>query len=401
MKKITLLFFFAVVMMAESTAQNSVVNVSGESAAPFERSVPLLQGDSRTSVSEWYNYGQAIYDMGGSVSYFRNYLFPDSTVVFETATGMSAVWKNSIGQVLDPTSFYLINNTVLDSTINYSLDSVRFWYRYFRFQNAAPDTLVIQIYEHNKLTFAPDPWGTGVPYARAPYNYLTRKGMTPSYEYTYLLTDNDTATDLQNSITLPVNVLVAAGKKIAATITYFPGNPFNAGDTIDAYMATPPANRINAFVAYDFRDNDKVVDALKYNNALTASKEVRYNISTNGWNGKYIPGTAWNAGFYHLDMDFKITTEPASVDGINSPLGSVSVFPNPVLNQLAIGKGHPDVSGAIKEIEIYDVMGNEIGKWQTANGNNKIDVSGLSPGVYFVMLRDEKNNLLRGKFVKM
>ena len=397
MKKNYNLFLIALFIAAISNAQTGNINLSGENLIPFERNTnQSQQADTRSQTSEWYNYGQSIYDLGGNVSYFRNYLFPDSTVSFDVSGTMNAVWKHSLGQVLDPASSNFFNNTILDSTIAYSLDSVRFWYRYFRIQNGAPDTLVIQIYNHNHITFAPDPWGTGVPYARAAYSYVTRKGSSADYEYTILLTDNDTAMGAQRELVLPVNVNVAAGKKIAATITYFPGNPFNVGDTIDAYMSPPPYNQINAFIAYDFRDNDKTVDVLKYNNALTASKEVRYNISTNGWNGKYIPGTAWNAGFYHLDMDFKITTNPISVREIDSPFGLISVYPNPAVSGNPIHISIARSPGNIKT-KIIDMTGRVIsGENHPDAFSGKqtltINAENISAGMYLLRIEGAKES---------
>jgi len=396
-RKVTHSIVIALAFASLSNAQTNNLQRGAEVSVPVERFNSQTPSPERTQTSEWYNYGQAIYDLGGSVSYFRNYLFPDSTVVFEGSTGMAVVWKHSLGQVLDPTSFNFFNNTTLTSAMDYTLDSVRLWYRYFRFQSGAPDTLVIQIYKDNHITFAADPWGTGVPYARCAYNYTARKGMNADYEFTILLSDADTAMGVQRTIDIPLNIYVAPGDKIAATITYFPGNPFNAGDTIDAYMASPPVNLINAFVVYDFRDNDKLNDPLIYNNELNATKEVRYNISTNGWNGKYIPGTAWNSGFYHLDMDFKVTTEPVSVAELATGNSSMIIYPNPATTEFRI---HPGVSGRIESVEVYNALGEKCLTPTLSKGEGvRVEVSSLPRGIYFVKVRGGKS-FAAGKFVK-
>src|SRR5262245_43526803 len=95
--KITHSFIMA---CALATAGYAQIQNQAEVAVPMERITTQTPSAERTQTSEWYNYGQAIYDIGGNVSYFRNYLFPDSTVLFETTTGMAVVWKNSYGQVL-------------------------------------------------------------------------------------------------------------------------------------------------------------------------------------------------------------------------------------------------------------------------------------------------------------
>lgn len=370
---------------------------SNDIPVQFERN-SSLSPNSSANISEWYNYGQAIYDMGGDVNYFRNFLFPDSTVQVEFSSGLGYVWKHSLGQVLDPTSAYFASsNTLLDSTVSYTLDSVGFYYRYFRFQDSVPDTIIVQIFEDNKITFAPDPWGNGKSYARVAYNYIKRKGSFPSYEYIRLLTDSDTATTSQGFLAFPVNISVPAGKKVAATITYFPGHSFNPGDTIDAYLSPPPVKQMNAFVAYDFRDNDKNLDTYFYNNELTSTKSVRYNADTNGWNGKYIPGTAWNDGIYHLDMAFKITTLNLGEDDA-SPVGNkYCIYPNLVKagDKIFILVNN-ELTSEIKKINYYDLAGRKIfsDKANFSNGSKdkSFQIPAFESGMYIVSLETKNGN---------
>ena len=75
----------------------------------------------------------------------------------------------------------------------------------------------------------------------------------------------------------------------------------------------------------------------------------------------------------------------------------LSLFPNPVGNELAVGS----LQFAISEVEIYNVMGEKTGNWKLEIGKNKIDVSILEEGIYFVMVTDEKNNRVVRKIVKM
>jgi hypothetical protein len=82
----------------------------------------------------------------------------------------------------------------------------------------------------------------------------------------------------------------------------------------------------------------------------------------------------------------------------------ISLFPNPATNQTIISSRHPDASGAIKEIEIFDVVGvcvkaltpdpDKIGVVPSPSGEGSatIDVSQLTPGIYFVRVRGEKNS---------
>ncbi|HLG34908.1 MAG TPA: T9SS type A sorting domain-containing protein [Bacteroidia bacterium] len=77
-----------------------------------------------------------------------------------------------------------------------------------------------------------------------------------------------------------------------------------------------------------------------------------------------------------------------------------SVFPNPATTELRI----QDSGFRIDAVEIYDVLGEKV--FSQAPGTKHyapitIDVSGLKPGIYFVTVRDEKNNLVVKKIVKM
>jgi hypothetical protein len=88
----------------------------------------------------------------------------------------------------------------------------------------------------------------------------------------------------------------------------------------------------------------------------------------------------------------------APEENINSI--SFSVSPNPATNELAIS----NLQFAMESVEIYDMVGERCfapplnplkGTWAS------IDVSKLSPGIYFVMVLDEKGNRATRKFVKM
>jgi photosystem II stability/assembly factor-like uncharacterized protein len=79
---------------------------------------------------------------------------------------------------------------------------------------------------------------------------------------------------------------------------------------------------------------------------------------------------------------------------------SISIFPNPAINQLTIA--HAQIK--INSIEIYDVLGE---KRLTPNPSPKergtsfsVDVSKLASGIYFVKVRGEKNLERVAKFVK-
>jgi len=85
------------------------------------------------------------------------------------------------------------------------------------------------------------------------------------------------------------------------------------------------------------------------------------------------------------------------IDEINST-ESFLLSPNPATNELRI-----ESSGLnIQSIDVYGLVGEKI-LHHSFKGENKavLDVRALPPGIYFVSLRDEKNNLATRKIVKM
>ena len=385
-------FFLTILLLIILNIQvksQSIQTVKGDIPIEFERT-PSSNAVSGGDVSYWFNYGEDIWEIadaeGGDVSYFRNFLFPDSTVLVEFSDGMGSPWKHSLGQVFDPVGpLFSVLSPEVNQFTPYTLDSIGFFYRYFRFQDSAPDTLKVQVYENDNITLQPDPgWTSGASYASVDYDYGTRTGTNFSQEYTYLLTNNDTISANQGFLKFPINIPVNANEKVAATITFIPGNPFNSGDTIDVYVEPAPTVQRNAFVVYEYRDNDFNLEAGYFNNQLNATTDVRYNINTNGWTGSYIPGTAWNAGFYHLDMSFLITFNPSGVS--ENTNHRINLFPNPADETITL-----DFAGTENEtiaVSIVDISGREVYSFQEsytspALKHITLETKTFNSGIYF------------------
>jgi hypothetical protein len=91
---------------------------------------------------------------------------------------------------------------------------------------------------------------------------------------------------------------------------------------------------------------------------------------------------------------------PIITSGMDDVNGSpdLLIAPNPVRNQLSI----INYQLSISNIEIYNVVGEKIFfKQQTNDKLLTIDVSQLPSGLYYIKVRDEKNNLMTKKIVKM
>lgn len=352
-----------------SNAQNQ------ESAVKFEREIV----NTKDVYGGWYNFGTMIYNSLGNTNYYRNHLFPDSSVQVEYSSGYSSVWKHSMGQVFDPAAdSWAIGGTIpIDNSDPYTVDSIRVWYRYFRHQNANPDTLRVQVYTQQQMNNYPDPWSNGQSYATTDYDYTSHLGVNPVQDLTILLDDSDTSMTFQNGLDIELNQDVNPGEFMAVTVTYFPGNPTNFGDTIDQYLTTPPTNPINAFIMYNFQDNNEQFETDYYNHSLLIPSSIRYNENTLNWNGNYYPGIAYFNFIDHNDIDFHVV---GTVGIEKKNLSDFMIYPNPARDVLTIRFNDgisPDA------IHISDITGKDVTHFAPLNGNS-IDISQLANGNYFL-----------------
>ncbi len=349
--------------------------------------------EQKDVVGGWYNYGQMLVDAGYNVDYFRNHLFPDSTVQIEFSSGFGSVWKHAIGEVFDPVAgnWGIAGQIPIDIADPYTVDSVRIWYRYYRHQNAAPDTIKVQVWSESAMTLNEDPWMNGKSYATMDYDYTTNSGIGAAQEYTILLDNSDTVTTGQGALNLAIDFDVNPDEVMAITAAYYPGNPYNFGDTIDQYIATPPTNQINAFVFYNYNDNDLNFETGIYNHSLNATKSIRYNQSTNGWNGDYYPGIAYFNYTDHNDIGFHVV---GTLGLDEKDQSDFTLYPNPVNETLNL-KLNDGV--ALKSLKVIDLTGKDVSSLIEVNGNT-INIQALANGNYF-LVHELGNETTTKKFV--
>ncbi len=349
------------------------------------------------SITAWYNYGYEIsYNMAQDVDYYLTHVFPDSTVQVEYSSGLGSVWMHGLGQVFDPTSFvWSVDLDQVGEFDAYVLDSISIPYRYFRFQDAAPDTLKIQLIKepaYNNLyedPWASDPTYGGRSYARISYDSTLLRSDSTAMEFIELLDYNDTAST-KKSIDIAINELIPGGQTVAVTVTYVPGNPYNIGDTLDAEFNTVGGvtNKINDFIMNYYVDNDQNHETGVYNHGIIATADGRYDIDTYNWNKQYWPGIASGGGFYHADINFLIST----FNGIETQdkASQVVIYPNPVTNEgtVSINIQQPFENGSIQITDINGKLMETIQLRNTNIGTQVVSFSTLdfSSGLYFVNL---------------
>ncbi|XOV68168.1 MAG: T9SS type A sorting domain-containing protein [Fluviicola sp.] len=378
-----LLLFAALVTLTFST------NAQDEAKEKFSR----IQTQNKDVYGGWYNFGQMVYDNLGGVDYFRNHLFPDSSVQVEFNSGFGHVWKHSMGQVFDPADDnWAIGGIVpIDVTDPYTVDSIRIWYRYFRHQTQNPDTIRVQIFTEPNMSLHEDPWSNGQSYASTNYDYNTHTGTNASQVFTILIDDDDTSTVSQSTLDLEINQNMNPDEIMGVIVDYFPGNPYTFADTIDQYLATPPANQINAFIMYNFRDNNDQFYTGFYNHSWLIPSSIRYNQNTQNWNGWYYPGIAYFNYVDHTDIDFHVV----GTVGLHTPeKPSFSVYPNPANETLYIKS---ELNFSPNDIKIKDIHGRNV-ETMINFTSNSINIATLSNGTYFISFENDEINGIE-KFV--
>lgn len=399
-----LLLSFLLLLILPSWAQSPEFQSSKRSAAAME-TAPYVDRNvsSRAIESYWYNYPRELDAQGIATTYFRLHLFPDSSVQVEFSSGYGHVWKHSMGQVFDGRTelWSFSGSTPFIDTLgasNYTVDSIAFPYRYIRHQNAAPDTVFVQVWEDSKITRVPSPgWSSGASYARVDWDSVAILGRDADHIFTILLDGNDTAEASQRFIEIPLGITVPVDHIIATAMTYKPGNPYSFGDTIDYYATDTPVNQINAFIPYEFADDDLELDAGHYNHQLVVPSDVRYNESATGWNGNYLPGTAWLSSWAHMDMWWKVTFDrPSSTGDLRkSPMAVQS------LNPIASGSALPirvrlreagDLTLSVIDMNGRSVIANMNAELPAGMTEMVLPTQNLATGMYKVLIQGEGIN---------
>ena len=111
-------------------------------------------------------------------------------------------------------------------------------------------------------------------------------------------------------------------------------------------------------------------------------------------NGRWITldGNTWeDITAYQISGTWMIRAYIEGGEGISELNSSVSVYPNPVKDQLFV-----ETEMAVEEISVYDVFGRQM---TTVYDQQTVNVSELSNGVYFVKVKSENNEVVK-RFIK-
>lgn len=359
-------------------------------------------GDTATLL---LNYSRLMGEFANT-NYFRNYLYPDSTVLQMYSNGPGRVSRHSLGQVIEPGEniWYEYLGHPFGPTMSYTVDTIYVPYRYVRYNDSIRDSLVVQFYDNSKIrTGTVASWASGASFATVNYDYREKKGSGAVKEFVYRLEQKDTSTVADGTpaglLSIPVDVGFMTGQ-FAATITYFPGKPGNEGDTIEVYDAslTNNKNKVNAFIAYQYQEEGwDFVFKENYNNGLQANTGQRYNVTGSNWLGQYSPGTAFASlsGTYHTDMFFLLRYVEAPFGTPEHLFEDVKMYPNPTSSNLYMDLGEQEGL----RVSVLNLEGKELIREDQVGPLMNFDLSALPSGMYLIQIENDEFSVTQ-KLVK-
>lgn len=122
------------------------------------------------------------------------------------------------------------------------------------------------------------------------------------------------------------------------------------------------------------------------NNFIGGETGVSYTATTNGSYAVIITSNGCS------DTSACTVIDNVGIDGLN--FESLSLFPNPTSN----GMFSINIEGAIKEIELIDMMGRVV-QVETNLTDKSVDASKLEPGKYIVQIKSNNDQILQGTIV--
>lgn len=402
MKK-TLLSVFTLISIAsfsQSPEKSILHNEIKE--APSHHSERSLNTNftNRSTISQNINFidlSSAYYSSTPDYDYY--YLFPDTTVLVEYSSSFGIPFIHSFGMTFDLSS-EVINSGIggsgdrFDIAQNAFIDSIATYGRYSKGTAGFVDTLIYRVVPRSTNNLNVVGYFTGqstkypasndtARYRRLYWDSIAREpfGVLAEYKVPLILSDT-----ISNGLIYPKAITsgLAVPSIFAITIDFKPGGTYSAGDTM--------GRRIGSYTQVVAEHNG---DGTYHNyipgdftGSSSVHRTVRYNYSTTGWNGRYIPYLAYGATqFEAVDIDlFMSQTNSIGIDEINTGVELFQNYPNPANGLTTIN--YSLQRNATVAFEIRDVTGKKV--YSVAEGNKnpgsysiEINTTRFNSGIYF------------------
>lgn len=357
--------------------------------------------------SEWFNQVDFIEFIQPGVQVFSAmHVFPDSAIIWGYDSGNQPInpYVHKVANYMDP--FFMAQQTIItDKFATYSLDSISVGYLYERNTGAGDntaDSLIIQVIaENHALDYD---LGTTVSYQDIEFNFTTQniKATTPQLKRIAVpLTFADTCSGSlykQIKVATPGILPFTNSKKVGAVISFKPGYTYTPTDVLlgdGTNIATK-----NIFMILSSEQNGASTDPTNFgtigdytsdmNMSYFLSTDSRYNISTTGWNGFFIPTYAYTTPFPYEshDIGYKLTVSSVGVKELeNNGFALNQNVPNPFSKESTVNYQLVNDANSVV-FTIMDVTGRVISseKVTGTKGLHSVKLGAYAAGLYYYSL---------------
>ena len=372
---------------------------------------PTLAQKTTSITSNWFNFLNFLESVspGAAIGGYMP-VFPDSTIIlgFTSANVIVNPGYHKVANYLDP-SFIGIPS-IPNKTTPYTIDSVEFGYAYERHTAlSVTDSVIVELITENhaldySLTGPP-----AFPYQDIEYNYVNnnlKPSITVLKRVGVALNQSDTCEGgLYKQIKLAVPGVAAQtnSKKIGTIISFKPGYTWTPQDTLIG------GHSKNVFWIVSVEQNGASTAPTVYgtpsdytsnmNMSMFLNTDTRYNISTAGWNGYFIPTYAFTAPFAYESHDIGYRLSVANV-GINELENKGFALnqntPNPFTKDATISYQLIKDANSVT-LTITDVMGRIVSSEKTNSntGTHTIKLGSYAAGVYYYTLNVDGNTITK------
>lgn len=402
MKKITLFALTAVISMSAFAQVKTVANAPEKLTNPKLRPVlnpalsSQLSGDR--VFSGWLNYALQLDDAvngftpGAAAPAFMM-IFPDTSIIAGVYTDGTTAYPQFMkaATMLDPKNMPFMG---INSTDAFSLDSLGIAYGYLRsLSSAVVDTLIIDIVKHStalEYTLGGTETYQDIEYTQSS-NTTAASNVLATYKVPLFEADSSSTV---NEIFIKTTGLStqAAGSRIGAVVSFKPGYTYSITDSISDK---------NAFYVFSYEQNGASTAPTYYgsvgvsssdmNCSYALSSDVRYNMSTTGWNGYFLPTWAWTDpyAYEHHIIEFKISNPPVGISEFENGAKLGQNVPNPT-NGTSMIKYELEKNAKVA-LNVYDVTGKivatqNIGEQNAGSHTVNFNAADLAAGMYYYSL---------------
>lgn len=385
-------------------------------------------------VNDWYMWSA---DFAAFEGGFRQHslffaLYPDTFVknVFlddnTNATVVSYPAWCSAGLGFDPIDkrWRDSNLPALKQYTGYFLDSVSVQYGYFRTNadTSIVDTAIIQVFktENNQLKMGTHPSNKGL-FAVPKIDKNTGRGSNFFTEIKIPLVEKD-ATPLTNQGTFFIKNLqvklekgsnriwLRSDQQAHVTVSFKPGQNYSPGDTaffdddLTNWGVTPPLKKLNRFGVIVKTQSPNTTPLESYNNGSFVTKWNRYVDTTHD--------TSFAKGYYHPEkfdegrtsfayypnIAYKVSA--ALSIGDNRPVDALNmnVYPNPTTSTMLLEYATTKDAAtrySIRDLTGRTVISESLGVQKAGSYQERIDVGGLTPGIYLLHFTNGHETITR------